>query len=340
MGGPRVPPKTERLIISIWMSLSKESKKPTASEVLTAAEAYTKAHNLKDIFLPKIRKCQDIIRDAKRQYEYFSPAEKILQKPWSMATLDEYQLSPESLPSVARVWRYTLITGEQFTIRQAKWVSRLYDFQPDVTLLWLTAYEYAKREEASLLSNCSLDTFNDDLRLVFTTLEVVTIWKTVYGDQHFPDPFTTTIPRADDGGIMHEVLHPVDYYNALYNNTVSNNRDRELHYLLAKMPSFDSLGLVSNELRVVYLIWITHIKQRPEWQSISSKDAADVVLKLREWALKQQSIKFDLQEQGKDRIAARIKDNQVFIEELPTPDKVLNLLSKYATKGETKCAAT
>lgn len=332
MGGPWVTPQTERLIISIWMSLSKEGKKHTAEEVLTASEAYIKANNRKDIFLPKLRKFQTIIKDAKTQYEHFSPDDKIMQKPWSMATLDEYPLPPESLPAVMRAWRYALITGEIFTIRQAKWASRIYEFQPDVTKLWLSSYEYAKREEAAILSKQPFNSFNDDIRQVFSTLEVVTIWKTIHGDEPFPDPFTTSIPYADDGSIMHEVLHPVDYYNSLYNNTVSNDRDKELHSLLAKLPSFDSIGLVSNELRIVYLIWVTHIKQKPEWQSITAEQASDVILELRQWAVKQQSVKYDLEEQGKDRVAARIKDNQVFIEDLPIPNEVLNLLSQYENK--------
>lgn len=336
MGGPRVTPRTEKLIISIWMSLRKDGKEPIAQQVLDASDAYIKSNNRKDIFLPSLRKIQDILKEARKQYDDFSPEEKILQKPWSMATLDEYPLPPESLKAVMMVWRYALVTGEQFTIRQAKWVSRVYDFMPDVTKLWLISYEYAKKEEAAILSKRSFDTFNDDIRLVFTPLEVFSIWKTIYGDEPFPDPFTTSIPFANDGGIMHEVLHPVDYYNSLYNNAISNDRDKELHFLIAKLQSFDSLNLISNEMRIVYLIWVTHIKQKPEWENISAQEAANVIEKLREWALEQQSIKYDLGEKGNDRVTARIKDNKVFIEELPAPDNVLNLLSEYSNKGGTK----
>lgn len=332
MGGPRVMPKAERLIVSLWMSLRKEIGEPTAKQVLAAAEAYIKANNRRDILLPKIRKVGLIIKAAREQSRGLSPEEALMQKPWSMATLDEYPLPPETLPAVANAWRYAFITGEIFTIRQAKWASRIFPFQQDITKLWLSSYEYAKKEEASILSQRPFDTFNDDLRQLFSTIEVVTIWKTIHGDRPFPDPFSTSIPYANDGGIMHEVLHPVDYYNALYNSTVTNDRDKELHKLIAELPSFDSLGLISNELRIVYLIWVTHIKNMQEWQKISAQEGAEVVKKLREWALKQQAIKYGLEEESKDRIAARIKDNQVFIEDLPMPDEVLNLLSEYSNK--------
>jgi len=333
MGGPRVTPKTEKLIVDMWITLSEEGREPTSYQVLTAAESYIKRYDRRDIFLPKIRKVQNIIRDAKKQSEGFPPEENILQKPWSMATLNEYPLPTESLKAVASVWRYALITGENFTIRQAKWVSRLYDFQDDVLKLWLISYEYSKKEEAFLLSNHPFDTFNDDLRLVFSTYEVLSIWKTIYEDNPIPDPFSTKIPYADDGGVMHEVLHPVDYYNALYSGTITNDRDKELHYLIAKLPSFDSLKLISNELRIVYLIWISRIKQLPEWQSITAEEAADVVLKLREWAVEVQNKKFELLEKGEGIEAAIFVDNKVTIEPgVPTPDNILELLRKYAGK--------
>ena len=260
-----------------------------------------------------------------------------------METLDRYPLPPESLPAVMYVWRYTVMTGEKFTIRQAKWVSRLcpFRFDPripdDATILWLMAYEYAKKEEAALVSKRHFDTFPDDLRLAFSTIEVVTIWKTMYGDKPFSDPFTTSMPRSDDGSILHEVLHPLDYYNALYNNTISNDRDKELHFLLAKMPSLQSLGLVSLEIWVTYLIWVTHIKQRPEWPKISAKQASQVIQELRQWAVELQSVKHDQIKHPQKKVALTINDNKVFIDaQFPVPEQALNLLSHYAEKGGTK----
>jgi len=338
LGGPKTTPKTEKFIVRIWMNLKSDGGNPSANEVLAAAEAYIKANNIKDIFPPKIRKVQQILRQHLKNEKELPSEQIIMKQPWSMATLKDYPLPAESIPAVMRVWRYAIVTGETLTIRQAKWVSRLYGFRNDLRipdearLLWLSAYEYAKKEEASLVSKRQIDTLNDDIRFIFTPLEALTIWKTIYGNEPFADPFITSLPYADDGGVMEEVLHPVDYYNALYNNAVSNDRDKELHSLIAKQPSWDS-ELISLEMMVLYLIWITHIKRRPEWPSISADQALNVILKLREWVKKQEATKYNLEQAGQTRNIGKIKDNKVFIEGLPLPQEVLNLLSQYSVKG-------
>lgn len=344
MGGPRVTRKTENFLIQTWMSLTTpERGAPTAKEVLSAAQTIIDTRAIKDIFLPKLRKVQQILSQANENERELPTEQKLMKEPWSTATLKDYPLPPESLPAVMYVWRYTLITGEKFTIRQAKWVSRLWAFRPDPIIpdgalwLWLTAYEYAKKEEATLVSKRPFDTFQDDLGLVFSSIEAVTISKIMYGEKPFSDPFVTSIPHSDDGGILHEVLHPLDYYNALYNKTISNDRDKELHFLLAKMPSLKSLGLISLEIEIEYLIWVTHIKQRPEWPKISAKQASHVVHKLREWALKLQSVKYSPEGPPQQIVLAKIEDKKVFIDaQFPVPEEVLKLLSQYAEKGGTK----
>jgi len=46
-------------------------------------------------------------------------------KPWGMATLDTYPIPPETLPIVLKAYKHHIEMGTDFTIRQAKWVSRL-----------------------------------------------------------------------------------------------------------------------------------------------------------------------------------------------------------------------
>jgi hypothetical protein len=344
MGGARVTDKTEKFIIRTWTSLvSNTSGKPTAKEVLNVAEAYIAKNNIKDIFLPKLRKVQQILAELQQNRTELPAEQKLMQEPWSMATLQEYPLPPESLNSVVYVWRYTLITGELFTIRQAKWVSRLYTFALDPNLdprvpdqaliLWLIAYDYAKKEEASLVSKKKFDTFHDDIRLAFTTLQATTIFKTIYGDKPFKDPFRIALPYSHDNEIMHEVIHPLDYYNAIHNGTVTNERDKELFYLIAKMPSLTSLGLISVEIWTSYLIWLTHIKKMSEWSKLSAVKASEVIIELRKWAIELQRIKFDQENPKRPTVASRSENGYTHIDEqFPTPKNALVLLSKYAAK--------
>ena len=50
------------------------------------------------------------------------------EKPWSMATLDEYPISPEAIPEVLRIWALRMESGISFTIREAKWAARFSAF--------------------------------------------------------------------------------------------------------------------------------------------------------------------------------------------------------------------
>lgn len=47
-------------------------------------------------------------------------------EPWSMATLDKYPISPEAIPAVLACWKRCVRNDTVLTIREAKWISRLY----------------------------------------------------------------------------------------------------------------------------------------------------------------------------------------------------------------------
>lgn len=52
-------------------------------------------------------------------------------KPWSMATLDKHPIPPEAIPAVLACWKRRVQSGAILTIREAKWVSRLYALMVD-----------------------------------------------------------------------------------------------------------------------------------------------------------------------------------------------------------------
>ena len=52
-------------------------------------------------------------------------------KPWSMASLDKHSISPEAIPAVLTCWKQRVQSGTILTIREAKWVSRLYALMAD-----------------------------------------------------------------------------------------------------------------------------------------------------------------------------------------------------------------
>jgi hypothetical protein len=62
------------------------------------------------------------------------------EQPWNLATLDQYPIPPEALPSVIRVWvdLWNMSDSHLLTIREAKWVSRIYAVFKDKHISKLT----------------------------------------------------------------------------------------------------------------------------------------------------------------------------------------------------------
>jgi hypothetical protein len=88
-------------------------------------------------------------------------------KPFRMSTLEEYPIPPSSMISVLRVYRFRAGKRAKFTIREAKWVSRLYalfylDSETDnsginVDKLYKFARLYAGYEQFSVVMNEPFD---------------------------------------------------------------------------------------------------------------------------------------------------------------------------------------
>lgn len=71
-----------------------------------------------------------------------------VDEPWNIATLSEYEIPAEALPMVLRVWgRSFERRGKHLTIREAKWVSRLYRLVQDIDALKWWAKYYAVQEK-------------------------------------------------------------------------------------------------------------------------------------------------------------------------------------------------
>jgi len=47
-------------------------------------------------------------------------------EPWSMATIDKYPIPPQAIPAVLACWKRCVQNDTALTIREAKWISRLY----------------------------------------------------------------------------------------------------------------------------------------------------------------------------------------------------------------------
>jgi len=78
-------------------------------------------------------------------------------EPWTMSALDRYPVAPEAIPAVLACWKELVQGGSALTIREAKWVSRLYGLMADEVhqsfvwrhgTKWLESKTYCSNREA------------------------------------------------------------------------------------------------------------------------------------------------------------------------------------------------
>jgi len=74
----------------------------------------------------------------------------IEDRPWSVVDLPKYEIAPEILPAVMKAWAEALEKDIPLTIRQVRWIARLYCLlkEKGTNILVDQAMLYAKREKA------------------------------------------------------------------------------------------------------------------------------------------------------------------------------------------------
>ena len=103
-----------------------------------------------------------------------------LKTPWSLGSLCQDDMSPETIPLVLSVQKFLRDQDEKpLTIPEAKWVARLsrfFDIKSDrdaLMTLSLWAKWYATRELATKVANIPLDTTDSDLAMAAGKIEVI-----------------------------------------------------------------------------------------------------------------------------------------------------------------------
>ncbi len=282
MGGYRVLPEAEKLIVGLWQELKKEGKDHSAGKVLAAAEAYVGTTNKKNLFLPGLRKTQDIIKEARHKNSTLSLEEKGMQEPWSLSTLDKYPIPPEALPAVLECWRYTINLGDPLTIRQAKWVARLYFIFTDITELTLNSGMYAYEELLSLISGTPMRNFELDNHLVMGYREVQTIKIPEWGNSIVTYSAKPQVFIAEDGGIMEEFLNALP--SDIHNNDINYVADYA-YYLISLISALPSSVkyFPDIESRMVYLRHLYYLSSVDNWKRFKPEEIRDIVVDLRKW---------------------------------------------------------
>lgn len=283
MGGPPVSEEVRRIVVQQWRNMTFRDIHTTAKEVYYAVKSQLQADPNNRYRPPSLRTVQEIIRQARKRRASLPYSESSLDKPWSIATLNEHELPAESIPRVLQVWRYSLNIEKEFTIRQAKWVSRLYVQVPDITELWYQSLRYAEQEELSLLSGEPMNTYYIDSTLIMSFWESKLAMYTGSMD-NVPFGYAfLEIPYSKDGGIAEELIHAIsDKGPGHIEGSEGYERNNQLLDLLTELPSaskyFDSF-----ESRMVYLKLLSLMARGSKWSQLEPGEIRDLIIELRNW---------------------------------------------------------
>ncbi|MBN1856522.1 MAG: hypothetical protein JW846_06165 [Dehalococcoidia bacterium] len=207
---------------------------------------------------------------------------------WSLASLREYDLPAECLPTLMQVWRFALNLDQPLTVRQAYWASKLYTIFPNPRYLWMWAFAAAIGERSAELTGQPLAT---------TVLDTVAADCSGWEQRTFrlTEPTWNLsiahIPAlssvSPDGAACLEAIIAWDVPNAP-DDDEAEWFNIEFSDAAHQLPTLDSIGL-SFQAQMVYLRWFAFLSKGPKWKTISPEEAIDVVVSLRQWVLQQQT---------------------------------------------------
>lgn len=110
---------------------------------------------------------QDRLKKIRPKFENRPPEVEQLDAPWSLGYLAKYDMSPDALPIVMRIYRGRLRQEEQhFTIREALWIARLHKIIDDPIVLERFASAYALRDQIDWILNSPVYTRSLDIKVI------------------------------------------------------------------------------------------------------------------------------------------------------------------------------
>lgn len=234
--GPKISPQIKRYIV---VEALKDKHIPRK---ILAEELKEKIDNSGMGRSPSPETLEKLISKA-RNHELHSE-----DKPWTLVRSSE--ITADAIPVVLRLWKQQLnLFGPQlpFTIRQAKWITRLYKVITDDLLLITWSNLYAIQESASDLLGVDLDSEVFDAALV---------------------------------------MGPWEFLTALWTGAVKLTESTEGFPLqeLVQLSKYRGIS-IKEELDGVTELWIKFLSKGPKWRQFDEAKQEELRVRLRLWVL-------------------------------------------------------
>lgn len=196
--GPVVSDEIKKTIAEVYHSDPNLIAKEVMAEV-------NRRHDGKGPGLSSIQKSLSKIRARDKE-----EAKKGLEVGWSVAVSDKYDIPRDAYEVLLRVWRWNIVVGRTFTVREARWVARLWKIIPYEKLL-ARAVEYGWRERVAVsIGSETVTTIDLDLAVAFE-MNSMDWWpyRTAINMKVIPEDTSFALAATDwenEGGWLNDVF--------------------------------------------------------------------------------------------------------------------------------------
>lgn len=276
MSPKKIDPAVTDALRDAWFTLRAEDEWPAAKDVQHLALRRLREQG-KQLQLPSERAVYNIMEEAQRSWSAIASDQKQLDQQWSVGHLATHPIDPGAVPSVLRAWKYSLIKREAFMLRQALWVARLSGVTNDTATLWALSRQYAANERTYQTNKHPPEIVSDDFTLVMGIWELATM--RLLGSEKASPTFGNT-PEP-----LH--LDELAIFRLAHDTEPPSLPDTEADRLSELMNQLEPRSIHdlqwTREAKSVYLLWLGHIADSPQWPNLPPEDTIRIITTLREW---------------------------------------------------------
>ncbi|MFC1902669.1 hypothetical protein ACFLX4_01185 [Chloroflexota bacterium] len=150
---PKIPAHIRELIVRQAIEQLDKPRQLLATELRERIE-----HNAKIPSIPEINTIAKIISAARHKV----PRN---EDPWSVGASILHNIPDEANSDLIKIWKWCIVIGRTFNVREAKWAAKLRGAVPFSSLLYVAAY-YALEEQVAEAFGKPLDTTSLDLYML------------------------------------------------------------------------------------------------------------------------------------------------------------------------------
>jgi len=228
--------------------------------------------------------------------------DKQLDSTWSIGTGATPDIPNDGLPNVIAVWKFCLATEKEFTVRHARWVSRLAGLVRDRRMLYYWAHQYVLLERVGLALGEPVGALDPDAALVMHPWEYATAcYLNLVSPSLIPGEFSVLSgkPWEEFDELCEEAI-----FEAETDALSEAVREPGKGLFMGGEKIAPDMEDWTTEARWVYVYWLRNIQKGPKWLKLSAHKKATLIAQLTEWisSRQQQALKWGMMDMPLEKL--------------------------------------